>query len=166
MSVSDQSNVLEEFLGNFKSLTLSTIDENNLPFTSYAPFIKHDHKYYIYISSIAKHFTNLEKHKNVSLFFIEDENSCENIFARKRVNLQCDVKKLDRDTEEFNDLMDLFQDKHGEMISRLKTMTDFYIHEFMPNSGQAIFGFGAAYDIGGEYCEQLLIRGGTHGHKS
>jgi putative heme iron utilization protein len=166
MSENNQDNILQDFIDGFKSLTLSTIDEQNLPFTSYAPFIKNDHKYYIYISSIAKHFHNLEKHKNASLFFIEDEKDCENIFARKRVTLQCNVKKLSRDTKDFEDLMDIFQKKHGDMISKLRSFNDFYIHEFEPVCGQAVFGFGQAYDIGGYQCTELLTRKVEHGHKS
>ncbi len=60
--------MLKKFLDTFKSTVLSTLDENNNPFTSYAPFIKKDDKYYIYISSMAKHFKNLKKNKKVSLF--------------------------------------------------------------------------------------------------
>lgn len=157
---------LLEFIDSFKSLTLSTIDENNLPFTSYAPFIKSNHKYYIYISSLAKHFHNLEKNQNCSLFFIEDENNCENIFQRKRVVLQTTTKKLSRNTDEFDSLMQLFYKKHGEIIQTLKTMKDFYLHEFTPLNGEAVFGFGKAYNIGGKYCDQLQTRDLKEGHKS
>lgn len=157
---------LVQFIDSFKSLTLSTIDENQFPFTSYAPFIKHNHKYYIYISSIAKHFHNLENNNNCSLFFIEDEKTCENIFARKRVMLQSKSKKLSRDTKEFEILMNLFKDKHGEMISTLKNMKDFFIHEFTPLHGEAVFGFGKAYNIGGENCEELLNKEIKEAHKN
>jgi len=42
---------LDEFLKDFKSLTISTIDEKGNPFSSYAPFVKTDSKYYVYIST-------------------------------------------------------------------------------------------------------------------
>lgn len=165
MSKEKQSDLLE-FIDSFKSLTLSTIDENALPFTSYAPFIKSKNKYYIYISSMAKHFHNLEKNDNCSLFFLEDESVCENIFQRKRVVLQAKSKKLPRDTDEFSALIEIFNKKHGDIINTLKTMKDFYIHEFTPIAGQAVFGFGKAYNIGGKYCEELIVRNNTQGHKS
>jgi heme iron utilization protein len=157
--------MLQEFLEDFKSVVLSTIDTNNLPFSSYAPFIKNEDKYYVYLSSMARHYKNLDLNQNVSLFFIEDEKSCENIFARKRVILQCNSKKLQRDTKEFENLMELFEQSHGSIIKMLKDMKDFSIFEFTPINGEAIFGFGKAYDIGGENCNELLERQNQKGHK-
>ena len=157
--------MLNKFLENFKSVVLSTIDEDDLPFTSYAPFIKDNEKYYVYISTMAKHTRNLDANSNIALFFIEDESSCENIFARKRVVLQSTSVKLDRDTDEFNKLISIFEEEHGSTMKMLKTMKDFSIYEFTPNSGEAIFGFGEAYDVGGKYCNELLDRKGQTGHK-
>jgi len=157
--------MLEEFLKNFKSVVLSTIDEDNLPFTSYAPFIKNENKYYVYISAMARHTRNLDANNNVALFFIEDEISCENIFGRKRVVLQSTSVKLPRDTKEFDNLISIFEKEQGSTMKMLKSMKDFSIYEFTPKSGEAIFGFGEAYDIGGENCEELLERKGQTGHK-
>lgn len=160
-----QDFTLKDFLKQFKSTVISTIDENGNPFTSYAPYIKTNGNFYVYISSIAKHSRNLEKQSKLSLFFIEDEISCENIFGRKRVVLQCDSKKLSRDTEEFEKLMEEFEHVHGKTVSMLKTMKDFAIFEFKPFAGEAVFGFGQAYDVGGENFEELVERKGQTGHK-
>jgi putative heme iron utilization protein len=157
--------MLEKFLDNFKSCVISSLDKENYPFSSYAPFIKNDYKYYVYISSMAKHTQNLDLYKKASLFFIEDEKDCENIFARKRVVLQVDSKKLSRDTKEFENLINLFEEKHGSTVSMLKQMKDFSIYEFTPIKGEAVFGFGQAYDIGGKNCEELLDRKNTKGHQ-
>ncbi len=35
-------------------------------------------------------------------------------------------------------------------MKMLKAMKDFSIFEFQPYSGEAVFGFGEAYDIGGK----------------
>lgn len=156
--------MLVEFLNNFKSVVLSTIDDNNLPYTSYAPFIKKDGLYYVYLSSMAKHTRNLDNKKEVSLFFIEDEISCDNIFGRKRVVLQCVSNKLKRDNKEFEELIKIFEETHGTTMKMLKTMTDFSIYSFTPLSGEAVFGFGEAYDIGGENCDKLCDRKGQKGH--
>ena len=159
--------MLIDYIKKFKSVVLSTIDENNDPFTSYAPYIKDDAKYYVYISSIAKHSRNLDNNPKVSLFFIEDEISSENIFGRKRVVLQCNANKLPRDTEEFDKLIENFEKTHGSTMKMLKSMKDFSIFEFTPYSGEAVFGFGEAYDVGGENFEELVERKNVkgHGHK-
>lgn len=158
------SNKLTQFIDSFKSLTISSIDENSNPFTSYAPFIKKDGKYYVYISSIARHSRNLTLNKKASLFFLEDEISCDNIFGRKRAVLQCKVNKLPRDNEQFEELIEPFEKKHGATVNMLKTMKDFSFFEFSPFDGEAVFGFGQAYNIGGETYEELLEREGVKGH--
>jgi len=157
--------MLKSFIDSFKSVTISSLDKDNTPFTSYAPFIKKDFKYYVYISAIAKHSQNLELNPKASLFFIEDEKTCENIFARRRVVLQTTCKKLSRDTKEFEELMEVFEVKHGQIIPMLKKMKDFSIFEFTPIKGEAVFGFGKAYDVGGKTCETLLDRKNVKGHE-
>lgn len=157
--------MLQEFIDSFKSCVISTIDQNNNPFTSYAPFIKKDSKYFVYLSSMARHSQNLELNNKASIFFIEDEISCENIFGRKRVVLQCNSKKLLRDTQDFEELTNLFEKEHGSTMNMLKTMKDFSFYEFTAFEGEAIFGFGQAYDIGGENFDELLERTGLKGHK-
>lgn len=156
--------MLQDYLKEFESVVLSTIDTNNLPFTSYAPFIKVDNKYYVYISSMARHSRNLEINTKASLFFIEDESSVNNIFARKRVVIQCDSKKLPRDTKEFDTLINLFEEKHGKTVSMLKTMNDFAFFEFEAFGGEAVFGFGEAYDLGGENFDEYIERKNAKGH--
>ncbi len=157
--------MLINFIDSFRSVVLSTIDKQNNPFASYSPFIKNHNKYYVYISTMARHSENLKLNPKVSLFFIEDEILCENIFGRKRVVLQCDVKKLPRDDIEFEKLISLFEKKHGATVNMLKAMKDFSIFEFTPFSGEAIFGFGQAYDIGGKNCDELLERKNIKGHE-
>ena len=157
--------ILKEFIDSFKSCVLSTIDENKNPFTSYAPYVNKDGKYYVYISTMAKHTRNLEKNETLSIFFIEDEISCENIFGRKRVVLQCNSKKLPRDTKEFEELTQAFEKRHGSTMNMLKAMKDFSFFEFTPFNGEAVFGFGQAYNISGENFDKLIEREGLKGHK-
>ncbi|MAC83706.1 MAG: heme iron utilization protein [Arcobacter sp.] len=158
---------LNEFLEDFKSLSMSTIDEKGNPFSSYAPFIKIEDKYYVYISLMAKHTTNL-KNKNIcSLFFVEDESKCSNIFARKRAMVQCNSNVIKQDTKEEIDLLEQFKIKFDDgMITMLKGMKDFHVFEFTPFYGEAVFGFGKAYNLGGKDFSQFVEREntGTKGH--
>ncbi len=162
---------LDEFLKNFQSLTLSTLDEKGNPFSSYAPFIKTDNKYYVYISNMAKHTQNLSKHNKCSLFFVEDEQTCKNIFARKRVMIQCNSEKIEQDSNDEGSLLNVFKTKFGEeMIDMLKNMKDFHVFEFKPFYGEAVFGFGKAYNLGGEEFNEFVSRASSnssgHGHGS
>ena len=160
---------LNEFLEDFKSVNISTLDEKGNPFSSYAPFVKIEDKYYVYISQMAKHTSNLQKKEICSLFFIEDETTCSNIFARKRAMLQCSSNIIKQDSQEETDKLSNFKIKFGDkMIDMLKSMQDFHIFEFTPFYGEAVFGFGKAYNLGGkdfsEFVERESTNSGGHGH--
>ena len=160
---------LNEFLEDFKSVNISTLDEKGNPFSSYAPFIKKDGKYYVYISRMAKHTSNLERKNICSLFFIEDENTCSNIFARKRAMVQCNSKSIEQDSQEETIKLSAFKEKFGDsMIDMLKGMQDFHVFEFTPFYGEAVFGFGKAYNLGGKDFSEFVDRPSTntsgHGH--
>ena len=162
---------LNKFLETLKSLTISSLDGNGNPFSSYAPFVKQNHKYYVYLSLMAKHSSNLTQNTIASIFFCEDEKDCSNIFAKKRVSIQCDVKRLEQNTNQETLILDEFRTKFGsEMVDTLHKMGDFYLFEFTPFYGEAVFGFGKAYNLGGENFEEFVERGNSsstgHGHGS
>ncbi len=155
-----------EFISRFQSVSMGTVDEDGFPFSSYAPFVYHEHRYYIFISDIAKHAQNLKRKPKVSLLFIEDESKAENIFARKRISLQCTSSLVSRDDRRFEEVMNSFKEKFSEgTVSMLMGMQDFNLYELATEYGEATFGFGEAYNIGGEYMEELVPRTGGSGHK-
>ena len=155
-----------DFIAQFQSTAIATLDEKGLPFSSYAPFVHHDHCFYIFISDVAKHAQNLRKRPNASLLFIEDESKTEQIFARKRVSLQCSSRMIKREEARFEAVMAVFKTKFSaDMVSMLMRMQDFNLYELSTDYGEATFGFGEAYNIGGEHMEELLSRQGGSGHK-
>ena len=156
------------FIKDFQSTVLGTLDEQGLPFGSYAPFVHRNHKFYIFISNVAKHAINLQSTPKASLIFIEDEAKAEQIFARKRISLQCSSKMIKREDDTFAEVMNVFKSKFSEdMVGMLMGMQDFNLYELTTDYGEATYGFGEAYNIGGEFMEELVKRtGGTgHGHK-
>jgi heme iron utilization protein len=157
---------MQEFIKKFQTVVIGTIDTNNLPFSSYAPYIYDQNKFYIYISDIATHAKNLKENPNISLFFIEDESSSKNLFARKRISLQCVSKIIKRKTQRFEEVMQLYNKKFdSSMVTMLKNMTDFNLYESEVKSGEATFGFGEAYTIGGKNMDKLVPRqGSAHQH--
>jgi heme oxygenase (biliverdin-IX-beta and delta-forming) len=155
-----------DFIKEFQSTVLGTLDENGLPFGSYAPFVHHNHRFYIFISNVAKHAKNLQATPKASLLFIEDESKTEQIFARKHISLQCSSAMINRDDAEFTKVMDIFKSKFSEeMVVMLMGMQDFNLYELTTDYGEATFGFGEAYNIGGEYMEEFVPRTGGSGHK-
>jgi hypothetical protein len=157
---------LTELLAGYQSVVLGTQSSNGYPFSSYAPFYYDGEELYIFISNIATHTKNIQTTPRASALFIEDESKSENIFARKRISLQCDVTSLSREDERFNTVMENFKDKFGApMITMLMGLKDFNLYALRPIYGEATFGFGEAYQIGGEKMNELVIRRGDKGHK-
>ncbi len=155
-----------DFIKDFQSLSLGTLDEKGLPFSSYAPFVHVNHKFYIFISNVAKHAQNLQRTPKASLLFIEDESKTQQIFARRRISLQVTSTMISREDKIFDEVMDVFKAKFStEMVSMLMGMQDFNLYELSTDYGEATFGFGEAYNIGGEYMEELVARQGSGGHK-
>lgn len=158
---------MTNFISNIKTAVIGTIDSNTNPFSSYSPYIYHENRFYLYLSDIATHAKNLKANPVASLFFIEDESKSENLFARKRISLQCIVTTIERDSKRFEDVLTLFGEKFdASMVGMLKNMTDFNLYELEVKSGEATFGFGEAYTIGGENMNELVARQGTGGHHS
>lgn len=154
-----------EFVCGFQSLVIGSLDENGFPFSSYAPFVYDEHRYYVFISDIAAHARNLRREQKASLLFIEDEASASNLFARKRVCMQCETDIVSKSGARFEIIMERFRKKFDPaLINMLMQMEDFNLHEFRPIAGEATFGFGEAYTLGGEHFETLLPRRGG-GHK-
>lgn len=158
---------MQKFIKQFKTAAIATIDIQNLPFSSYAPFVYDNNRFYIYISDIATHAKNIQLNPNASLFFIEDESKSDNLFARKRISLQCDTSLIQRDSKRFEEILSLFSEKFDpSMIEMLQKMLDFNLYELKVINGEATFGFGEAYFIGGEEMNELVPRSGGGGHKT
>jgi len=158
--------LLSELLEEYQSVVLSTQGSNGYPFSSYAPCYYDGEQVYIFISNIATHAKNIQAIPQASAFFIEDESRSQNIFARKRISLQCDVTAITRDEDTFSNIMTHFQSKFDSaMVTMLMGMKDFNLYALKPIYGEATFGFGEAYNIGGEKMNELVARTGGSGHK-
>ncbi len=156
---------MKNFIQNIQTAIIATLDSDGNPFNSYAPYIYDDNRFYVYISDIATHAKNLQRNPKASLFFVEDESKTENLFARKRISLQCDSSKIERSSERFEEILELFAKKFdAKMVTTLKKMLDFNLYEFKVTYGEATFGFGKAYFIGGKNMDELVDRTGDNPH--
>ena len=156
---------LKELLEPFQTTVLGTISSNSYPFSSYAPYYYDGEVVYVFISDIATHAQNMQATPKASAFFIEDESITDNMFKRKRISLQCDVKRIARDEAHFEPIMTSFILKQGETLTMLMGMGDFNLYALTPIYGEATFGFGEAYNVGGEKMNKLVERTGGTGHK-
>ncbi len=135
------------FIQTIKTLIISSLSNNHIPHSSYAPFIENDKKLYIFVSAMAKHYQNLINNESISIMIIEDESKSGNLFARKRVTFDVVATPIERGSLIFNTTMTLFLDRFGNSAGIYENMQDFQLFELIPLQGRAVFGFGKAYDF-------------------
>jgi putative heme iron utilization protein len=122
--------------------------------------VKASDQYYVYVSELAAHTAHLLQGKTCSILFIEDESQSKNIFARRRLTLECQVEKIERETALFNSLMDRFADKFGNLVDVLRSLQDFHLFCLSPEKANFVAGFAQAYCLEGKDFAQIRRREG------
>jgi len=142
---------IEELIDSLKSVQLATLSKLKKPEISYTPFIRYpsssSDQFYIFISELAAHTQNLNINAELSLMFIEDEKSCKNIFARKRLILECRSERIERESELWVKILNEFEIRQGKTIALLKTLPDFHLFKLNATKGNYVKGFGQAFSL-------------------
>ena len=139
----------EQFIDGFGSLLLSTLNPDGSPDLSYTPFVDHEEQFLILTSHLSAHTRNLINDPRAAVLFIEDESRCEQIYARRRLRFQCEAERFAKETTAWNELIDLFAERFGQIIDTLRTLPDFELFALKPLGGQWVKGFGKAFDFRG-----------------
>jgi len=144
----DFSQRYHELIASQQTLLLSTASANSVPDISYAPFVRDQAGlFYIYVSEMSSHTGNLLLNPQASILFIRPESESPNLFARERAVLNCSVKEIIRDSEVYTQRIHELQDKFGEVVSVLSSLSDFHLFALRPEGGRFIVGFGRAFTI-------------------
>lgn len=160
------SSEMELLLDRVRSAILASVDSKGQPLSSYAPvLVDGDRRFHVYISSLAKHTSQIKRSGMASVMIIEDEADAENLFARKRLTVDCSAEVVARDSDDWNETMALMEDRFGETVSSLKGMTDFDLIRLEPSEGRLVLGFGRAYSVYGNGLQEIGYVGGG-GHRS
>lgn len=138
----------QELMASQQTLLLSTASAIGVPDNSYAPFVRdHAGVFYIYVSEMASHTANLLNNPQASILFIRPESESGNLFARERAVLNCSVREISRDDTIYADRIQALQEKFGEVVSVLRSLSDFHLFALHPENGRYIVGFGNAFTI-------------------
>ncbi|MFT7185535.1 MAG: putative heme iron utilization protein [Pseudohongiellaceae bacterium] len=151
-TIQDEIGVL---IGSLKSVQLATLNANQHPEISYAPYLKLADSFFIFISELAAHTQNLKTHSKLSLMFIEDESNSKTVFARKRLILKCQSVLIDSDNEKWSRTLIAFEAAQGPTIQLLKTLPDFCLFELRAETGTFVKGFGQAYKLSGKSLKEI-----------
>lgn len=162
----DPQSIREEYVhfpDDFDSVLMATTSVDGVPDASYAVHLFQDDAYYVYVSELATHTVNLMATGRVSLMFIEDESRAQNLFARQRMTLECAASEIKRGSDQFETVLDVFEQRFGNFIQMLRTLTDFHLFRFEPESGTYVRGFGQAYHLQGRGLRQITHLEGKAG---
>ncbi len=111
----------EALLRGFLSIQLGTANHAGVPEASYSPSVADEEgNFYIHVSELASHTSNLRDCARASVLIIEDESTAENLFARKRVAYQCSALLIERHSDQWESVVDKFEEKFGKIIGFLK----------------------------------------------
>lgn len=136
------------FRASFKTVLLATSSLQAEPESSYAPFVLgEDDAVYIFISGLARHTQQLLENPQASLLWIENEDKARNLFARRRLSLQCEATELDRGEALSDQILDRMEQELNNTISVLRTLGDFHLFRLTPVRGVYVQGFGKAHDL-------------------
>lgn len=137
----------DALLASRQSLLMATRSPQGEAEISYAPFVRHDGRFYIFISQLARHTQNLQAHPQLSVMLIEPEQQAANPFARQRLTLRCLAEKIARDDGDFPARMAQLKAKFGETVSLLESLPDFHLLALTPLDGLFVAGFGKALPV-------------------
>jgi len=139
---------VEFFLEPFQTVVLATLTPEGEPHASTAPYVRIGNDFYILISTVAQHGRNLLVSDKASLLFVEDESSCSQPFARKRVTIEAAVGEVLRDEPLYMTAIERLKAHFDpELIASLSQMGDFHLFKLSPRSGSVVMGFGKAYRL-------------------
>ncbi|WP_159650823.1 heme utilization protein HutZ [Vibrio atypicus] len=141
---------IKEFRQARRTLQLATVDEEGRPNVSYAPFVQNQEGYFVLISEIARHARNLKANPNVSIMMIEDEDTSKQLFARKRLTFDAAATVVERDSQQWTQVVEQMKERFGEIIDGLSQLQDFVLFNMKPEQGLFVKGFGQAYQVSGD----------------
>ncbi len=154
---------MDEFKHSQQTLLVASINAENQPNVSYAPYALADGGFYILISDIAKHGQNLKHHRAISVMMIEDEQEAKSIYARKRLTFDVEATLIERDHPDFIVGTDALVARFGEIAENLRSLSDFNLYQLRPHKGLFVKGFGKAFEITGEDLTSIhWLQGNAH----
>ena len=140
---------------SLKTVQLATTDASGNPEASYAPYAWIERACYLYLSTLARHTTNLLTNPAISLLFIESEGKSRNLFARRRIILQGEVQLIARESPQFAKVMTEFKSRFGDFINVIEPLQDFQLFQISPKSGRFIRGFAQAFELIGPDLNEI-----------
>jgi len=144
-------------INSVKTVILGTVNAENIPNISYAPFIINEAKnIYIFVSRISTHTDNLQTNARASIMLIEDEAKSKQLFARRRLTYSCHANAIEKNSAEWGHIANKFEKRFGNIVYMFRNLPDFNIIKFTPYQGLFVLDFGTAYRIDSNDLNHLI----------
>lgn len=131
-----------DYLLELQTISLATINYENMPCISYAPYIIKDGKLYLLLSTVAEHFENIINQQFLCGLLIESDTAAQNLFLKKRLDIK--LKYLEH--FKTHPIISDFVSSYGEFVNTLIKM-DFYFFELEIVSAKIVYGAGKAFEL-------------------
>ncbi len=146
--LSDLAEAYQNLIASQQTLLLSTVSEKGEPSISYAPYVRDQQGFfYIFTSELAGHTRNLLVNKQAAVMFIQPESESRELFARERATNLCSVEEIASGNSVYEQQLSILHQQFGEIVTVLKSLSDFHLFVLKPESGQYVVGFGKAFNI-------------------
>jgi len=143
----DLQSTCEQLVTHQQTLLLATVSIEGDADISYAPYIRDEENFYIFVSELAKHTKNLLDHPQASMLFIQAETEADNLFARQRLTFDCRAQEVAKSDSRYERILNAMSERFGETIGVLRTLPDFRLFALTPKSGKFVAGFGKAFPV-------------------
>ena len=120
-----------------------------MPEMGVTPLVWHDGGMFIYPSRLSAHVRAMMEAGKAAFLVIEDEASAQNIWARKRIKFDAEITEIERKSDNFNAVCDIFAARHGPTMGLIRDFTDFHLLRLRPTGGVMVLGFAQAYRLAG-----------------
>lgn len=146
--------VANALLADARSLHIASVDNGGVPLASYAPFVRDaDGAFCVAVSGLAAHGRVLAGSSRVSVMLIEDEQAARQIFARTRLVFDCRVTA--QTGTQRAEVFAALRARFGEVAQVLEGLGDFVAYRLVPENGNFVMGFGAAFDVPGGHVDAM-----------
>ena len=140
----------DRLLGQARTVLMAAPGDDAMPEMGVTPVVRMNGALYIYPSKLSAHVCAVLAAGKAAFMVVEDESKAQNIWARKRLKFDSEVVEIERNSDEFNAVCDVFADTHGPTIGLIRDFSDFHLLRLQPSGGMMVLGFAQAYRLSGQ----------------
>ena len=140
----------DRLLDEARTVLMAAPGDYAMPEMGVTPVVRMNGAFYIYPSKLSAHVRAVFAAGKAAFMVIEDESKAQNIWARKRLKFYSKLVEIERNSDEFNAVCDIFADTHGPTMGLVRDFSVFHLLRLRPCGGLMVLGFAQAYRRSGE----------------